>query len=129
MPLMRPDPTFYPPPRMAMQSPPEKLAYVALINPGGQGAADAIGTVDVGPDSRTYGRMVGRTEMPNPGDELHHFGWNACSSCLCPYAELSSRTFWTLRASSRHLIRQGTIDRRAVIGCWRRSWALMGRAR
>ena len=24
--------------------------------------------------------------MPHPGDELHHFGWNACSSCLCPYA-------------------------------------------
>ena len=19
-------------------------------------------------------------------DELHHFGWNACSACLCPYA-------------------------------------------
>jgi selenium-binding protein 1 len=24
--------------------------------------------------------------MPNAGDELHHFGWNACSSALCPYA-------------------------------------------
>jgi selenium-binding protein 1 len=24
--------------------------------------------------------------MPEAGDELHHFGWNACSSCLCPYA-------------------------------------------
>jgi len=24
--------------------------------------------------------------MPGPGDELHHFGWNACSSALCPYA-------------------------------------------
>ena len=24
--------------------------------------------------------------MPNVGDELHHFGWNACSSALCPYA-------------------------------------------
>jgi methanethiol oxidase len=24
--------------------------------------------------------------MPNAGDELHHFGWNACSSCLCPYS-------------------------------------------
>ena len=24
--------------------------------------------------------------MPNAGDELHHFGWNACSSCLCPNA-------------------------------------------
>ena len=24
--------------------------------------------------------------MPQFGDELHHFGWNACSSALCPYA-------------------------------------------
>jgi selenium-binding protein 1 len=24
--------------------------------------------------------------MPNLGDELHHFGWNVCSSALCPYA-------------------------------------------
>ena len=23
---------------------------------------------------------------PNVGDELHHFGWNACSAALCPYA-------------------------------------------
>ena len=25
--------------------------------------------------------MIHRLEMPNKGDELHHFGWNACSSC------------------------------------------------
>jgi selenium-binding protein 1 len=30
--------------------------------------------------------MVGRVDMPHRGDELHHFGWNACSSCLCPYS-------------------------------------------
>jgi selenium-binding protein 1 len=24
--------------------------------------------------------------MTVAGDELHHFGWNACSSCLCPFA-------------------------------------------
>jgi selenium-binding protein 1 len=24
--------------------------------------------------------------MPYAGDELHHFGWNACSSCFCPYS-------------------------------------------
>ena len=24
--------------------------------------------------------------MPNVGDELHHFGWNACSIALCPWA-------------------------------------------
>src|SRR5262245_59398984 len=86
MPLMRPDPTFYPSPKMAMQSPPEKIAYLALINPKKTGASDAIGVVDVDPESRSYGRLIGQTDMPAPGDELHHFGWNACSSCLCPYA-------------------------------------------
>ena len=86
MPLLTPDPTFYPSPKMAMQSPPEKLAYVALINPKGSGVSDAIGVVDVDPASKGYGRQVGETSMPNAGDELHHFGWNACSSCLCPYA-------------------------------------------
>ncbi len=86
MPLMTPDPTFYPSPRMATQSPPETLAYLALINPKKDGRHDAIGVVDVDPASSGYGRLVGQTDMPQAGDELHHFGWNACSSCLCPYA-------------------------------------------
>jgi len=30
--------------------------------------------------------VVGGVEMPHAGDELHHFGWNACSAALCPYA-------------------------------------------
>ncbi len=85
MPLMTPDPTFYPSPNMATQSPPERLAYLALINPAG-GRPDAIAVVDVDPSSGAYGRVVGQTDMPEAGDELHHFGWNACSSCLCPYA-------------------------------------------
>ena len=86
MPLMTPDPTFYPSPAMAAQSPPERLAYLSLVNPGTNGRADAIGVVDLDPLSTSYGRLVGQTDMPHAGDELHHFGWNACSSCLCPYA-------------------------------------------
>src|SRR5215468_4475454 len=86
MTLLKPDPTFYPSPRMAMQSPPERLAYVALIDSSQRTRPDAIGVVDVDPDSKSYGRLVGQTDMPQAGDELHHIGWNACSSCLCPYA-------------------------------------------
>jgi methanethiol oxidase len=86
MPLLKPDPTFYPSPRMAALAPPERSAYVAMINPKKQGRADAIGVLDTDPDSTSYGRWVGQTDMPVRGDELHHFGWNACSSCLCPYA-------------------------------------------
>ena len=69
-----------------MRAPAEKLAYVALINPTGQGAPDAIAVVDTDPASPSYGKKVGQVDMPNAGDELHHFGWNACSSCLCPYS-------------------------------------------
>jgi selenium-binding protein 1 len=36
--------------------------------------------VDVNPESDTYSEIVHRTPMPNVGDELHHFGWNVCSS-------------------------------------------------
>lgn len=86
MELWRPDPTFYPSPKLASAAPAEKLAYVALLNPTYKGLPDAIGVVDVDPSSEGYGKLAGKVEMPNTGDELHHFGWNACSSCLCPYA-------------------------------------------
>jgi methanethiol oxidase len=86
MELWRPDPTFYPSPKLASAAPPEKLAYVALLNPKFAGRPDAVSVVDVDPSSSAYGKVIGNVEMPNAGDELHHFGWNACSSCLCPYA-------------------------------------------
>jgi selenium-binding protein 1 len=84
--LLRPDPTFYPSPRLAMQAPKERLAYVAMMNPTHKGRPDAMGVVDVDPASSSYGKLVGQVDLPNAGDELHHFGWNACSSCLSPYA-------------------------------------------
>jgi selenium-binding protein 1 len=86
MALWKPDPTFYPSPRMAMQAPPETLAYVAALNPTRDGRPDAMAVVDVAPGSSSYGKVVGWTEMTHAGDELHHFGWNACSAALCPYA-------------------------------------------
>jgi selenium-binding protein 1 len=85
MPTLRPDPTFYPSARQASEAPPERLAYLAMPSPGGV-RRDAIGVVDLDPESRSYGRLVGQVEMPNAGDELHHFGWNACSASLCPWA-------------------------------------------
>ncbi|HEY8226067.1 MAG TPA: selenium-binding protein SBP56-related protein, partial [Pyrinomonadaceae bacterium] len=82
----KPDPTFYPSPRLAMKAPAETLAYVAAFNPGQDGRPDAMTVVDVDPVSNSYGQIVGKVDMPTAGDELHHFGWNACSSALCPYA-------------------------------------------
>ncbi|MFP3944864.1 MAG: selenium-binding family protein [Alphaproteobacteria bacterium] len=85
MPTWQPDPSFYPSPRMAMRAPRENLAYVASFDPS-RNEPDALAVVDVNPESPDYSRIVERVKMPNTGDELHHFGWNACSSCLCPNA-------------------------------------------
>jgi selenium-binding protein 1 len=76
-----PDPTFYPSPKMAMDAPKEELAYVAILN---DGKPDALAVLDVNPASASYTKTVGRLDLPNVGDELHHFGWNACSAALCP---------------------------------------------
>jgi len=78
-----PDPTFYPSPRLAAAGPPEKLAYVATFDPARR-RNDELAVVDLESGSLTYGQIVRRLEMPGIGDELHHFGWNACSSRLCP---------------------------------------------
>jgi selenium-binding protein 1 len=85
VPQLLPDQTFYPSPAMAMKAPAETLAYVALLNPD-PAAHDAIAVLDVDPASPGYGAQIARVEMPALNDELHHFGWNACSSCLCPYS-------------------------------------------
>ncbi len=81
-----PDPTFYPSPRLAGSAPPETLGYVALVEPTQEGRPDALGVIDLEPGSSDYGSIVSTLEMPNIGDELHHFGWNACSAALCPSA-------------------------------------------
>jgi hypothetical protein len=39
--------------------------------------------LDCDGSSATYGQVVGWAELPTSGNELHHFGWNACSSALC----------------------------------------------
>lgn len=72
----------YATPEEAMKAEPEKVLYtVALYEGTDVQEPDYLATVDVDPDSPTYSQVVHRAPMPNLGDELHHFGWNACSSC------------------------------------------------
>src|SRR5262249_6852209 len=93
----------------------EKLAYVATIGVPANGTAngqvppDALVTVDVDPESSSYGQTIGCVQMPNRGDELHHFGWNACSSALCPtgaqpHVERRDRLVPGLRSSRIHVL-------------------------
>ena len=75
------DPTFYRNAAEAAAAPDEELAYVVAFDRAAQ-KNDAMTVIDVNPGSDTYGRVVGCTDVPGLGDELHHFGWNACSSAL-----------------------------------------------
>lgn len=76
-----PDPTFYRTAAEAAAAPREKLAYIVAFDRAGE-LSDALTVVDVDEDSPTYGTILGWTDVPGRGDELHHFGWNACSSAL-----------------------------------------------
>jgi len=60
----------------------ESLAFLPAIYVGTDvKKPDYLAVVDVDPSSKTYSKVVSRLAMPNIGDELHHYGWNACSSC------------------------------------------------
>jgi selenium-binding protein 1 len=85
MPTWTPDPSFYPSPRQAAKAPPETLAYVAAFDPERK-SPDRLAIVDVDPKSPSYSKIIGDVAATEVGDEFHHFGWNACSSCLCPNA-------------------------------------------
>jgi selenium-binding protein 1 len=72
----------YATPLDAMKSPRETLLYVpAIYTDSPIKKPDYLATIDVDPKSENFGSIIHRLEMPNVGDELHHFGWNSCSSC------------------------------------------------
>ena len=75
------DPTFYRSPADAISAPPEELAYVVAFDRAAQ-LPDALAVLDADPASAGYGQIVGWADLPTRGDELHHFGWNACSSAF-----------------------------------------------
>jgi selenium-binding protein 1 len=58
---------------MPCDASPAGLAYVAILSVAAD-QPDALGVVDLDPSSSSYGKLIGRTSMPNAGDELHHFG-------------------------------------------------------
>eukprot|EP00731_Ephydatia_muelleri_P017382 Em0010g480a len=65
----------------AMKGPREKLIYVQCIYNGtGTHKPDYLATIDCDPLSEQYSKVIHRLPMPYVGDELHHSGWNVCSS-------------------------------------------------
>ncbi len=68
--------SFYGSPQEAQKAPQEEFLYLACLHEGtGVEAPDFLAVVDA-----EDGRILHETPMPNVGDELHHFGWNRCSS-------------------------------------------------
>ena len=77
----RPASFYASPQEAATEAPPEKLLYLACLHTGtGVEEPDFIAVVDADPGSSHCGEIVHETPMPNVADELHHFGWNRCSS-------------------------------------------------
>ena len=72
----------YKSPQDAIKAPREKIVYTICIYTGTSiQKPDYLATIDVDETSSTYGEILHRTELGVAGEELHHMGWNACSSC------------------------------------------------
>ncbi|KAF8764164.1 Methanethiol oxidase like protein [Argiope bruennichi] len=61
----------------------EKLAYVTCVSAKWKTSEkpDFVATIDLDPESPTYSKIIHKLEAIHIGDEFHHTGWNACSSC------------------------------------------------
>jgi len=87
--------SFHASPQEALHARPEELLYVACLR---EGAPDFLAVVDA-----EHGRVVHETPMPNAGDELHHFGWNRCSSA-CHGPDRSHLIVPGFRSSRIHVL-------------------------
>src|SRR3954462_3067660 len=71
----------YASPQDALAAPPEEFLYAAALHTGtGVDEPDFLAVIDVNPQSDSYSQITHRTPVPGIGDELHHYGWQACSS-------------------------------------------------
>ena len=91
--------SFYESPQAAQAAPPEEFLYVACLHEGtGVEAPDFLAVVDT-----EEGRVIHETPMPNVGDELHHYGWNRCSSA-CHGPDRSHLIVPGFRSSRIHVV-------------------------
>jgi selenium-binding protein 1 len=101
---------LYRSPQEAMQAPAEEFLYLACLHEGtGVDAPDFLAVVDT-----EEGQIVHEMPMPNPGDELHHFGWNRCSSA-CHGPDRSHLIIPGFRSSRFHIVNVADDPRRPRI--------------
>jgi len=102
--------SFYASPAEAREAPPEEFLYLACLHEGtGVDKPDFLAVVDA-----EHGRVVHETAMPNVGDELHHFGWNRCSSA-CHGPDRSHLIVPGFRSSRIHILNVADDPRRPRI--------------
>jgi methanethiol oxidase len=102
--------SLYASPEDARKAPPEEFLYLACLHQGtGVAAPDFIAVVDA-----ESGRIVRETPMPEVGDELHHFGWNRCSSA-CHGPDRSHLIVPGFRSSRIHVLNVADDPRRPRI--------------
>jgi methanethiol oxidase len=107
--------SFHASPAEALEAPRERFLYLACLHRGtGVDEPDFIAVVDANPDSDSYGEIVDETAMPNVGDELHHFGWNRCSSA-CHGPDRSHLIVPGFRSSRIHILDVASNPRRPRI--------------
>jgi selenium-binding protein 1 len=93
-----------------MGAPAEEFLYVACLHEGtGVDAPDFLAVVDA-----ESGSIVHELPMPNVGDELHHFGWNRCSSA-CHGPDRSHLIVPGFRSSRVHVVDVSGDPRRPTI--------------
>jgi selenium-binding protein 1 len=99
--------SFYSSPEEALEAPQEEFLYLACLHEGtGVEAPDFLAVVDA-----EDGRILHETPMPNVGDELHHFGWNRCSSA-CHGPDRSHLILPGFRSSRIHVLNVADDPRR-----------------
>ena len=103
-------PSLHRSPQEAMQAPREEFLYLACLHEGtGVDAPDFLAVVDT-----EDGRIVHELPMPNAGDELHHFGWNRCSSA-CHGPDRSHLILPGMRSSRIHVVNVADDPRRPTL--------------
>jgi methanethiol oxidase len=102
--------SLYASPQEALKAPQEELLYLACLHEGtGVQAPDFLAVIDA-----EDGGVVHETPMPNVGDELHHFGWNRCSSA-CHGPDRSHLIVPGFRSSRIHVVNVADDPRRPRI--------------
>ena len=102
--------SLYDSPQDAMNAPAEEFLYLACLHEGtGVEAPDFLAVIDA-----EAGQIVHEMPMPNVGDELHHFGWNRCSSA-CHGPDRSHLIVPGFRSSRFHVVNVADNPRRPRI--------------